>query len=313
MSKAKIQTPARLTTLLFPAAAFGASAAAWLWPRPFIASKPAIVPLLGVIMLSMGLTLTIDDFKKVAARPRAVGTGVFLQYFFMPLSAFVISKLLGLSAGLTAGMVLVGACPGGTASNVICYLAGGDVALSITLTACSTILSVAATPALTWLYAGQTVPVPVWNMVVSIFKIVLLPVSAGVFLNTFFSDRLSPIKRLLPLISIAAISFIIGIVMALNRDSLIVVSLAAASAVILHNLSGLAAGYLLSRLTGWDQKTSKTISIEVGMQNSGLAVALALKYFSAAAAVPGALFSLWHNLSGSMLAAFWGGRERDKN
>lgn len=298
-----------LTALVFPAAAFGASVAAWHWPQPFIESKGAIVPLLGLIMLSMGLTLTFDDFRQVAKRPKAISAGVFLQYLFMPLCAFIVSRALGLPAGLSAGMVLVGACPGGTASNVVCYLAGGDVAMSIALTASSTLLSVAATPVLTWLYAGQSVPVPVWNMVVSIFKIVFLPVSAGVLLNTLASRWIGPIKGLLPALSILAISFIIGIVMALNRHNIETMSALTAAAVILHNLSGLAAGYGITRLAGWDERTCKTIAIEVGMQNSGLAVALAVKYFSAAAAIPGALFSLWHNLSGSLLAAYWSWRD----
>ena len=303
------QTRAALTimtiTSLFPLWAIAVSAAAWLLPGPFVQSRPAIVPLLGVIMLSMGMTLTCGDFLEVARRPGTVAAGVFLQYFFMPLSAWLISMLLHLSPALTAGMVLVGACPGGTASNVICFLAGGNVALSITLTACSTLLSVGATPLLTLLYAGQTVPVPASSMFLSILKIVLVPVTAGIAINTMAGARLKPLKKILPLVSVGAIVFIIGIVVALNRHNLATAGIAAAAAVILHNLSGLAAGYLVPRAAGWDSKTCRTIAIEVGMQNSGLAVALALKYFSAAAALPGAVFSLWHNLSGSGLASFW--------
>ncbi len=297
-----------ILTTLFPVWAIAAAGAAWLWPEPFSQAKPAIVPLLGVIMLSMGMTLTWKDFAQVAKKPRAVTAGVALQYLFMPLSAWLISTALHLSPALTAGMVLVGACPGGTASNVICFLARGDVALSISLTACSTVLSVAATPFLTWLYAGQTVPVPAASMFISILKIVLVPVTAGVVLNTMAGRRLRVLKQLLPLLSVASIVFIIGIVVALNHDTIGNAGPVAAAAVVLHNLSGLGAGFLLPMLAGWDRRTCRTIAIEVGMQNSGLAVALALKYFSAAAALPGAVFSLWHNLSGSMLASWWSRR-----
>ncbi len=294
-----------ILTSLFPVWAIAAAGAASLWPGPFAQSKPAIVPLLGVIMLSMGMTLTWKDFAEVARKPYVVTAGIALQYFFMPLSAWLISAILHLSPALTAGMVLVGTCPGGTASNVICFLAGGDVALSISLTACSTALSVAATPLLTWLYAGQTVPVPAASMFISILKIVLVPVTAGVIINTLAGPRLRMLKQILPLLSVVAIVFIIGIVVALNHDSIKSTGAAVAAAVALHNLSGLAAGYALPLIAGWNTRTCRTIAIEVGMQNSGLAVALALKYFSAAAALPGAIFSLWHNLSGSILASLW--------
>jgi BASS family bile acid:Na+ symporter len=180
--------------------------------------------------------------------------------------------------------------------------------MSISLTACSTVLSVAATPFLTWLYAGQTVPVPAASMFISILKIVLVPVTAGVVLNTMAGRRLRVLKQLLPLLSVASIVFIIGIVVALNRDTMGNAGPVAAAAVVLHNVSGLVAGFLVPMLAGWDRRTCRTIAIEVGMQNSGLAVALALKYFSAAAALPGAVFSLWHNLSGSMLASWWSRR-----
>ena len=302
----------RFLTSLFPLWAIAAAGAACLWPGPFAQARPAIVPLLGVIMLSMGMTLTMQDFAEVARKPRAVTVGVGLQYVFMPLSAWIISMALHLPPALMAGMVLTGACPGGTASNVICFLAEGDVALSITLTACSTILSVAATPFLTWLYAGQTVPVPAASMFLSILKIVLVPVAAGVFINTVAGSRLRTVKQILPLLSVASIVFIIGIVVALNRDTIAATGPAAAAAVILHNLSGLAAGYWLTLLAGLDRRTCRTIAIEVGMQNSGLAVALAMKYFSAAAALPGAVFSLWHNLSGSVLASWWSRRPEQK-
>ena len=289
----------------FPLWAVLVSYAAWLLPSLWRSGKPAIVPLLGVVMFGMGMTLTTADFAEALRRPRVVGLGVALQYAVMPLAAWIIGLALDLPVELLAGLVLVGACPGGTASNVICYLARGDVALSITLTTVSTLLAIALTPALTWLYVGQTIPVPVASMLWSILKIVLLPVALGVLANHLFGRRLAPVKHAFPLISVMAIAAIIGIIVALNRDSLTTLGTAVAMAVVLHNAAGLAAGYGATRLLGLDKRTARTLAIEVGMQNSGLGVALAVKYFSAAAALPGALFSVWHNLSGSLLASFW--------
>lgn len=212
--------------------------------------------------------------------------------------------------GKSGNCGFMGACPGGTASNVVCYLAGGDVALSITMTVCSTLLAIVLTPLLTWLYVGQAVSVPVLKMLVSIFKIVLLPVGVGVLLNTVFTGYVRKIRHLFPMVSVLAIVFIIAIVVAINRRNIAVTGWSVALAVAIHNLAGLSAGYGAARLLGWEERICRTIAIEVGMQNSGLAVALAMKYFSAAAALPGALFSIWHNLSGSMLAACWARRSR---
>lgn len=267
--------------------------------------KPAIVPLLGVVMFGMGMTLTWRNFVEVLQRPRVIVVGLVLQYLLMPLAAWVIGMSLGLPMSLLVGLVLVGACPGGTASNVICYLARGDVALSITLTTCATLLAVIATPALTWLYVGQQVPVPVVQMLWSVAKIVLLPVAAGVVVNSLTGSYLKRIKPLFPLVSVTAIVVIIAIVVALNRDNLANMGLIVAIAVVLHNATGLLGGYWITRVLGWEERICRTIAIEVGMQNSGLGVALAVKYFSATAAVPGALFSIWHNLSGSLLAGYW--------
>ncbi len=292
-------------TSLFPLWAVLLSIAAYLRPDLFAGMKPAIVPLLGVVMFGMGMTLTWGNFAEVLQRPKVIMVGLVLQYLLMPLTAWVVGALLGLSTPLLVGLVLVGACPGGTASNVICYLARGDVALSITLTTCATLLAVLATPALTWLYVGQQVPVPVLQMLWSVAKIVLLPVAAGVLVNSLAGSFLKKAKPLFPLISVAAIVVIIAIVVALNRDNLANMGLVVAVAVILHNATGLAGGYWITRVLGWEERICRTIAIEVGMQNSGLGVALAVKYFSAAAAVPGALFSIWHNLSGSLLAGYW--------
>lgn len=292
-------------TALFPLWASLFSVAAYLAPAVFAPLKPGIVPLLGVVMFGMGMTLTWANFREVLRRPGLIALGTLLQYAVMPLAAWLVGRALGLPLPLLAGLVLVGACPGGTASNVVCYLARGDVALSITLTIVSTLLAIFATPLLTWLYVGQKVPVPVASMLLSILKIVLLPVMLGLLVNRLFGARLHPIKSLFPLLSVLAIVLIIAIIVALNRDNLAGMGLAVGLAVVLHNLTGLAAGYGLPRLLGLDERICRTLAIEVGMQNSGLGVALAVKHFSVAAALPGAVFSIWHNLSGSLLAAWW--------
>lgn len=296
-------------TSLFPLWAVLFSALAYGMPWLFAGLKPAIVPLLGVVMFGMGMTLTWNNFAEVLKRPGVVGLGVFLQYLVMPLAAWLVAGLLRLPPFLTAGLVLVGACPGGTASNVVCYLARGDVALSITLTTASTLLAIFLTPLLTWFYVGQQVPVPVQSMLWAIFRVVLLPVSLGVLANRLLGRRLHGVRHLFPLLSVAAIVAIIAIVVALNRASLATMGVAVALAVVLHNLLGLACGYGVPRLLGLEERICRTLAIEVGMQNSGLGVALAVKYFSATAALPGALFSIWHNLSGSLLAGYWSRRD----
>ncbi|MBK1631309.1 bile acid:sodium symporter [Thiohalocapsa halophila] len=302
-----IRTGATATTL-FPLWALLGSVLAYLRPDWLAPLKPAIVPLLGVVMFGMGVTLTWRQFAAVWQRPQQVGLGMALQFGVMPLAAWVIGTALGLPAALIAGLVLVGASPGGTASNVVCYLARGDVALSITLTAASTLLAVVATPLLTWLYVGQQVPVPVWDMLLSVAKIVLLPVMLGVAVNTWLGARLAPVKDVFPLLSMAAIVLIIAIIVALNLDNIAAAGWLIVLAVVLHNAVGLTAGYGLGLLVTRDLRSARTLAIEVGMQNSGLAGALAVQYFSAAAAIPGALFSIWHNLSGSALAALWSRR-----
>lgn len=298
-------------TDLFPVWALAVSAAAWFAPGVFAPLRPAIVPLLGVIMFGMGITLTARDFGAVTKRPAVLGLGVVLQFAVMPAAAFGVARVLGLDAQLTAGLVLVGSCPGGTASNVIAFLAKADVALSITLTALSTVAAVVATPLLVDLYVGRSVDVDVVSMIGSVLRIVLVPVALGVAANTWLAPRLGgleTVKRFFPLVSVAAICVIIGIVLALSHERLVELSALVAFAVALHNAAGLAAGYALPRLLGCSERVCRTLAIEVGMQNSGLGVALAVQYFTPLAALPGALFSIWHNLSGSLLAALWSRR-----
>jgi BASS family bile acid:Na+ symporter len=298
---------ARVTTL-FPLWAMLGVLLAWFLPLPFAACRPAILPLLGVVMFGMGVGLRIENFLAVLRRPAPVILGVSLQFLMMPLAGWLLALLAGLPPQLAAGMILVGCSPGGTASNVICYLARGDVALSITLTAVSTLLAILATPLLMLVYAGATVTVPALEMLQTIFWIIFLPVTLGMGLNHLFHRSLAVIRGVFPLLSVTAIVFIIAIIVALNREQLVDVAAGLLVLVVLHNLAGLAGGYWISRWLGQDRRTSRTLAIEVGMQNSGLAVALAVKYFSATAALPGALFSVWHNLSGSLLAGYWSRR-----
>ena len=295
----------RHLTNLFPLWAVLLAAIAYAVPAPFAAWQAAITPLLGVVMLGMGLTLTGESFRLVLRRPALVTLGVTLQFALMPLIGWTVARLLDLSPMLAAGVVLVGACPGGTASNVIAFLAGGDVALSITLTSVSTLLSVLATPLLTWAYIGRSVEVSAWPMLLSVLKVVLLPVTAGVLINAWLGVRLVRVRAAFPVVSVGAITLIIAIIVGLTANRLADVGLAVVAAVAIHNASGLAGGYWTARALGYGTIESRTLAIEVGMQNSGLGVALATTHFSAVAALPGAVFSVWHNLSGAALAGWW--------
>jgi len=294
-----------LITRLFPLWALAFAVIAFLWPALFNQQKAFIVPLLMIVMFCMGMTLHVSDFARVLRQPRVITAGVLTQYCLMPLFAFGLSILLQLPDALMAGMILVGATSGGTASNVICYLAKGDVALSVSLTLTSTLLAVIATPFLTWLYVGQSIPVDAQAMMLGIGKMVIVPLSLGVLLNTLLQSLVRRLLPYLPLASIIAIAWIIAIIVALNHSSLYQLGFVLAFAVIIHNILGLLSGYYIARYLGYDETIARTLAIEVGMQNSGLSVALALKYFTPLAALPGAVFSIWHNLSGALLASLW--------
>ncbi|MDJ0805922.1 MAG: bile acid:sodium symporter family protein [Gammaproteobacteria bacterium] len=296
---------------LFPLWAILFAFAGYLLPDFWTDLKPFIIPLLVVVMFTMGMTLTWDDFVRALRSPRLVFIGMLLQYTVMPLVAWLLAIIFKLSADLTVGLLLVGTTAGGTASNVITYLSKGDLALSITLTLCSTLLAVVAMPWLTWLYIGHRVPVPALDMVFNLLKIVLIPVVAGTFINSLFRTKIKKMEPIFPLLSIFAIAVIIAIIVALNASQFQTVGIVLMLAVILHNASGLVTGYWVAKLLGYDSRISRTLAIEVGMQNSGLSVALAFKYFSPLAALPGALFSIWHNLSGSLFAAYWSRKQSD--
>ncbi|MDK1288681.1 bile acid:sodium symporter family protein [Pseudoalteromonas umbrosa] len=290
---------------LFPLWALLLSVIAYVNPDFFTPFKSAIIPLLTVIMLSMGLTLTWSDFSNVIKTPKAIMLGVLLQYLVMPFVALVIVYAFGLNDTLSLGIILVGCVAGGTASNVMCFLAKGDVALSITMTAISTLLGVLVTPFLISLYAQQLVDIPIQAMILNLLKIVLAPVLIGLLLNTLLRKQVAKIQTVLPLLSMLAIVFIIAIIVALNQAQLSSVGPVILCAVIVHNGIGLLSGYWAARWCGFQEVVCRTIAFEVGLQNSGLAVALAMKFFSPAAAIAGTVFSIWHNISGSILASFW--------
>jgi len=298
----------RIITQLFPLWAVLFSLWAYFSPALFVDLKSQIVPLLTIIMLAMGLTLKPKDFLNVVTNKKAIGVGLILQFTVMPLAALLISLLLGFDPVLTIGMVLVGSVAGGTSSNVMCYLAKGDVALSITMTSISTLLGVVLTPLLVELLAGHSVDVPAMSMLLSLIKIVLLPVAIGLLINVFLHSVTEKLEPVLPLISMVAIVMIIAIVVALNAGQLQTIGPIVALAVIMHNSLGITAGYWVCRVLGFNESICRTVAFEVGLQNSGLATALAMKFFTPASAVAGTIFSIWHNLSGSLLAGYWSKR-----
>ena len=295
-------------TRLFPLWAVLISIAAYCFPASVTGIAPHVTTLLTIIMLSMGVTLSIDDFRRVFTRPAPVVAGIVLHYLVMPLAAWAIAKALRMPPDLMAGMVLVGSVASGTASNVMIYLARGDVALSVTISALSTLVGVFATPLLTRLYVDASIVVDVHGMLMSILQIVALPIVVGLIVNHFFGKFVRRIEWLLPLISMVSILLIIAAVVGGTQKSIASVGLVVAVGVVLHNGIGLLGGYWGGRLLGFDEAVCRTLAIEVGMQNSGLAATLGKLYFTPIAALPGALFSVWHNLSGSMLAGVWAGR-----
>ena len=274
-------------------------------PSSFIwISTSAITPMIGVVMFGMGLTLRASDFKPVLMHPREIVIGELAQFIIMPATAWLLCKCLHLPLELALGVILVGCCPGGTASNVICYLANGDVALSVAMTGVSTLVAPIATPALVFILAGKEVDINIIGMFASIVQVVIIPIVAGIALNHYFNNLCKQITPFLPMVSTITIASIIGIIVSHNAQNIISCSLLVALAVILHNLLGLTLGYTVSSIMRLPHDKRTAISIEVGMQNSGLATSLATTHFAffPMAAIPGAIFSVWHNLSGSIAA-----------
>ena len=270
--------------------------------------------LLGIVMFGMGLTLKVSDFKVVFSRPKDIIIGFIAQFTLMPLIAFALTKAFSLPTEIAVGVILVGTCPGGTSSNVMTYLSKGDVPLSVGMTAVSTLFAPLMTPLLTLLYAGQRVDVNAVAMFLSIVKVVLVPIALGLVCNYFFEKVTREIVRILPLISTIAIIMIIASVVSANSARLKTVGLIVVLVVILHNLLGYAAGYGVGKLLRLNTTKCRALSIEVGMQNSGLATSLAATHFAQypLATIPGAVFSVWHNISGAVYANFLANRHPEK-
>jgi len=278
---------------------------ALLLPDLFSQMKPTwINPLLGVIMFGMGLTLHVEDFRVVFSRPKDVITGCLAQFTVMPLLAWLLAQVFSLDEALTLGVVLVGCCPGGTASNVITYLAKGDVALSVGMTGVSTLLAPVVTPLLVWLLAGKTVDVDVAGMLLSILWVVILPIVLGLIIKHLWPRITEQCTSYLPALSSLTICLIVLIIISANASKLLSGGLVIIVVVMLHNVGGLCLGYCIGRLLGMTSAKRRAVAIEVGMQNSGLASSLATLHFAAypMATIPGAIFSVWHNLSGSAVA-----------
>ena len=260
--------------------------------------------LLMVVMFGMGLTLKAEDFLPVIRRPRDILLGCIAQYTIMPLLAFGLGKLFGLETGLMAGVILVGACPGGTASNVITYLSDGDVALSVGMTSVNTLLAPVVTPAVTWLFLRTSVSVDMKAMILSILKVVIIPVALGFLINHFWGTHTQKARDILPTVSVGAITMIVASVVSHNAARILDTGGVIFAVVILHNLLGYVTGYALGLFLKMPAAKKRALSIEIGMQNSGLATSLAETAFPSLsmATVPGAVFSVWHNISGAILA-----------
>ncbi len=274
-------------------------------PDTFAGGSTLVPYLLMVIMLGMGMTLRGSDFAIVARRPWALLLGVAAQYVVMPGVAWLLTQVLSLPAAVAAGVVLVGAAPGGTASNVMVYLAKGDTALSVAMTSVSTLLAPLLTPLLVLWLAGEYLPVDAGGLFTSIVQIVLVPVLLGLVLRLVVPRLVERVLPALPLVSVVGIAAVVVVVVAGSADTITSVGFVVVLAVVLHNGLGLALGYAIARACGMDVSARRAISIEVGMQNSGLAAGLATVHFSPAAALPAAVFSVWHNVSGSLLASYW--------
>ncbi|MFC4496758.1 bile acid:sodium symporter family protein [Streptomyces ovatisporus] len=303
---------ARRAVTLFPLLVLLAGAVGLITPGTFTGAAEAVPYLLGVVMFCMGVTLTPPDFKGIARRPWAVAVGLAAQYLIMPGLGWLIVKALDLPPQLAAGVILVGCAPGGTASNVVTYLARGDVALSVSVTTLSTALAPLVTPPLTLLLAGEYLPVDAGSMVTDILKTVLLPVIAGLVVRLLAARYVRRALPALPWLSALTISLIVAVVVAGSADAIKSAAALVFLAVVLHNCLGLALGYGAARVSGMDEPARRALAFEVGMQNSGLAAALATAHFSPLAALPSAVFSVWHNISGAVAAAWFARRDRPR-
>lgn len=280
------------------------SVIAFFYPTGFSWATNFTELFLGAAMFGMGLTIKANDFRVVFTRPKELFTGCLLQYTVMPLAAFALAKVFQLPPDLALGFILVGCCPGGTASNVITYVAGGDVPLSVGMTVVSTLLAPVCTPVLVYFLAGSFVEVSIFAMMRSVVKVVLIPVLAGILIYRIFPKQVNKIRDFLPLVSVAAIVMIVAGIVGTNAEKIVTCGALVMIVVALHNGVGLLLGTGAAKLLKLDERKVTAIGIEVGMQNSGLSISLATANFAAnpLATLPGAIFSVWHNISGTIYA-----------
>jgi bile acid:Na+ symporter, BASS family len=291
-----------------------AAAIALIAPQYFIEFngfkfKTLIVPLLQIIMFGMGTTMTLDDFRSVVKTPKAVFVGLVCQFTIMPFVGFGLATLFEFPPEIAAGILLIGCSPSGLASNVMAYIAKANVALSITITSCATLLAPILTPALMKLLAGQFIDISFESMMLDILKMVIAPIIVGLIVNYVFKKYTEILNRILPVVSMAGIAIIIVIITAAGRDALLSIGGVLILVVLIHNLSGYLLGYWGGRLFGMPEQDCRTIAIEVGLQNAGLASGLALSMGKVATVgLASALFGPIMNTTGSLLATWWGKR-----
>ncbi|WP_273404069.1 bile acid:sodium symporter family protein [Actinobacillus porcinus] len=286
---------------------------AFQFPDTYKQFAPYIPYLLGIVMFGMGITLTFNDFGEVFKHPKSVIIGVVGQFVIMPAIAFALAKCFNLPADLAIGVILVGSCPGGTSSNVMTYLAKGNTALSVACTTISTLLAPLLTPVIFYLLASQWLEIDAAGMFVSVLKMVLFPIFLGLAVRALFKKQISEISQTMPLLSVISIVLILAAVVAVSKDKIVESGLLIFGVVVLHNCLGYLVGFFAAKLLGLNIADSKAVSIEVGMQNSGLGAALAAAHFNPIAAVPSAVFSFWHNVSGPILANIFSNIKNDDN
>ena len=278
---------------------------AYFRPELYVPLKPSMELAFALTMLGIGLVINYEEFIPLFQKPRMILLGVLAQFTIMPALGFLIAKFFNFPPHYTLALVLVGSVPGAMASNVICYLAGADVAFSVALTSTATFLAPLLTPALTYLYAHTVINVPWWPLFKSITTMVILPLIAGSILKRFLHNTIDKIEVLFPLLSTIFIAFICGLVVALNQKTLIETGLMLFFAVVLHNLLGLLLGYGAGKMYQFGEKQCRTLAFQVGMQNAGLGAVLALKHFSSETALPSVLFAAWCVVTASILSEVW--------
>lgn len=286
---------------------------AFQFPDTYKQFAPYIPYLLGIVMFGMGITLTFNDFGEVFKHPKSVIIGVVGQFVIMPAIAFALAKCFNLPADLAIGVILVGSCPGGTSSNVMTYLAKGNTALSVACTTISTLLAPLLTPVIFYLLASQWLEIDAAGMFISVLKMVLFPIFLGLVVRALFKKQISEISQTMPLLSVISIVLILAAVVAVSKDKIVESGLLIFGVVVLHNCLGYLVGFFAAKLLGLNIADSKAVSIEVGMQNSGLGAALAAAHFNPITAVPSAVFSFWHNVSGPILANIFSNIKNDDN